>query len=163
MLMVGVVTTTSAGPAIVADGLLVSWTWVVLLAADGPRGCAGPVAGERDRDRVVALGLDGDLPAVALSLVAAGAGDLAFGDRERVVAHVRVADPDVLVELGVERERGAAVVVLRDVVEAGPQILVVADGADPAVVDNDGVPRRVAEENREALTVVVDGVVDDGY
>ena len=108
---------------------------VVLVGADGPLSPAGQVAGQRDRHRIVAVRVDGDQPAVALSVVAAGAGHVAVRDRECVVAHRGGGDRDVVREGDVEGERRAAVVVLRDVLEAAGQDFCVEDGAgSPGIV-----------------------------
>ena len=71
-----------ASSATVVDGLLLSWTGVVLVRADGPLGPAGAVAGQRDRHRIVAVRVDGDPPAVAPAVDVRGAAHVAVRDRE---------------------------------------------------------------------------------
>ena len=78
-----------ASSATVVDGLLLSWTGVVLVRADGPLGPAGAVAGQRDRHRIVAVRVDGDPPAVAPAVDVRGAAHVAVRDRERMVPFSR--------------------------------------------------------------------------
>ena len=118
MLTVGVVSTTADAPATVTDGLLLSRTGVSSLLQTAPVVEQARLPGS--------VTVTASLPSGSTVIVPPdrcgpstrlGAGHLAVGDGERVVAQRRVADPDLAVEDGVECERRAAVVLRRHVLE----------------------------------------------
>ena len=141
MLAVSGTVDTAGGPAMVADGLLLSCTGLSSLLQMAP-----VVPQSRlPRSVIVTASLpDGSTvisQTVVLPVVAPGAGHVAVGDRERVVAHRRVADSDLAVEDGVEGERRAAVVLGWYVLEAAGEDLRVEDGADSCIVGDVGAHR----------------------
>ncbi len=93
------------GGATVAEGLLPKGTGLSSSEQTAPSP-AGPVAGERDRHRVVA---GRDQPAVVAAVDERGSGHVGVVDRERVVAQRGRGDRDLVGEDAVEGEGVATV------------------------------------------------------